>query len=102
MEEEKEDLKSQWEEIDRRNIENHNQKLKRTKISSVVIIAIMLFANGIFGFSMFLQNHPIIGILAAAFGVFLSGLYFIQTVKPAFKEQDRVYDPASNPIASSN
>lgn len=99
MADETEDLKSQWEGIERRNVENHNRKLKKTKVASVVILAAMIVINGLFSLSMFAQNHPIIGMIAAAFGLFISGLYFIQSVKPSFKEPERVYNPESNPIA---
>lgn len=102
MEEGTEELRHKWEDIDRRNIATHNKEIKKIKIVSVVILAIMLFINGIFSFSMFMQNHPILGIVAAAFGLFLSGLYFVQTVKPSFEAKEKVYNPESNPISSSN
>lgn len=94
-----ENLKERWKEIDRRNAEVYNKRVKKTKILSVIILTIMLLVNLVFTTSVFLSNLIPLGIAASAFGLVMATLYFFKSVKPAFKEPYRIYDPASNPIS---
>lgn len=98
MEQENENLKARWEDIGNNNVNSHNRIVKNKKIASVVILVVLILINAFCSVTFFLGNNSVLGSVMAAFGLLISFLYFIQTVKPAFKEPYKVYDPASNPI----